>query len=167
MIADSLKNWGRYFSSSLMMKVFDYLSSVGPDSCETNFQVIDGGILKTSVMAYTTKNRWNTLFESHKKYIDVQFTINGREIIEVSNESYVKTMTEYDAERDVIYYYPPLFSVFRVINYPSQFVVLFPGEVHGAGISLGVDPEYVKKAVVKIEWDAFASNEGRCEGDGR
>ncbi|MCX8063659.1 MAG: YhcH/YjgK/YiaL family protein [Candidatus Hydrogenedentes bacterium] len=167
MIADWLKNWERYFNSSLMRWVCDFLNSVNEDTCESDFQVIDGGRMKTSVMSYYTRNRWDTSFESHKRYIDVQYTIRGKEIIEVSDESCVKRKMEYNPEKDVLFYYPPLTPTLRVINNPTQFVVLFPGEVHGAGISLGTESEYVKKAVVKIEWDTFTNEEGRSRGDRR
>lgn len=159
MIADSLKNWEKYFSSSLMLRVLEHLNSVNENSDETEFRVVENGKFKTAIMTYHTKPRWSSIFESHQKFIDVQFTISGKEIIEVCDTSYVKSRTDYDTGKDVIYYYPPLISLVRVLNTPGQFVFLFPGEVHSAGISVGVNPEKVKKAVVKIDWDTFVREE--------
>ncbi len=159
MIIDSLKNWNRYFNSSLMKQVLDFLNSVNENSLETEFQVIEDGKLKTAVMSYYTKCRWDSVFESHQKYIDVQYTIAGREIIEACDKSYLKSRTEYDYNKDVIFYYPPLVSPVSVVNFPGQFVVLFPGEIHSAGISIGTHKEKVKKAVVKIDWQTYSIEE--------
>ena len=43
-------------------------------------------------------------FEAHKKYIDIQFIISGRERIGYADIATLEPDTEYDAETDAAFY---------------------------------------------------------------
>jgi len=53
---------------------------------------------------YTSKKREECFFESHRQYIDVQFILEGEEIIEVCDSSLLEISTPYSKEMDLIKY---------------------------------------------------------------
>ncbi len=55
--------------------------------------------------AYITKNTEDCLFESHKKYIDIQYMFEGDEIMEVENVSNLLVETPYKEDLDYAKYF--------------------------------------------------------------
>lgn len=53
---------------------------------------------------YNSKNREDCFFESHRQYIDVQFILEGEEIIEVTNINNLTIDFEYNNEMDLLKY---------------------------------------------------------------
>lgn len=53
---------------------------------------------------YLSKQREQCFFESHQQYIDVQFILEGEEIIEVCDSSLLEISTPYNKEMDLIKY---------------------------------------------------------------
>jgi YhcH/YjgK/YiaL family protein len=52
---------------------------------------------------YLTKDENSSLLEAHKKYIDIQYVIQGEEIIGIAMLSSTLEATEYSQERDIIF----------------------------------------------------------------
>lgn len=159
MIVDRFENWERYFHGKIGKLVLNYIQGLKEDSPDTEMEPISGEDIKARVMSYTTKDISEAIFEAHKKYIDIQFTLSGEEGIGWMPESMVRPKTDYDPEKDAGFYDVNISEVNIIHNVPGQFMVLFPGEVHGAGIYLHKKPITVKKCVVKINWEAFINSE--------
>lgn len=94
---------------------------------------------------YFTKSIDESFSESHKKYIDIQFIVSGKErmgfgfIEDFSHESY-------DPEKDLQKHAGKLNFVDVEKN---QFVIFFPEDVHMPGLIID-EPEEVIKVVVKV-----------------
>lgn len=104
-----------------------------------------------SVEEYDTVESNEKKYESHREYIDLQYVINGTEIIEVSNVTNLRKATVYDKEKDIIFYENTIFEnkVERVVLKAGDFVVLYPEDGHKPGIKFD-NRQHVKKAVFKI-----------------
>ena len=68
------------------------LSNIGLDDC--NKIVLDEHCFVLE-QAYISKNKEDCFFESHKKYIDIQYVFEGEEIMEVENISNLEVTTAY------------------------------------------------------------------------
>jgi len=53
---------------------------------------------------YNSKDRKNCFFESHRKYIDVQFILEGEEIIEILDINELIVNSPYDEKMDLLKY---------------------------------------------------------------
>jgi YhcH/YjgK/YiaL family protein len=82
-------------------KEYNRLLSLNIDSFE-KIELEDNNFALEQV--YFTRERQNCFFESHKKYIDIQFILEGEELIEVSDVSFLKPISEYDDKADLIKY---------------------------------------------------------------
>lgn len=108
--------------------------------------VIDGDNVFATITYGPSKTFEQSAWESHRKYIDLQYVITGKEKIGVSplNES---TVTKpYDETRDGANYDA---KGKYYIATPKEFFLFFPGDVHRPNIKVdGYDT--VKKLVIKI-----------------
>ena len=83
MIYDKLTNFKLYpFNLSIWEDIFAFIQSINKDSEEKKY-LLDNGIYAV-VESYSTKPIEKAIFESHLKYIDIQWTIDGAEGINIS-----------------------------------------------------------------------------------
>ncbi len=110
---------------------------------------LEGEEIFASVFSYVTKPREKLNAEVHKRYIDVQYLISGREIIGVGIESLKNRLVEgYSEEKDAAFYSEVKDEVeIPLLN--GNYIVLFPGEIHRPGCNYG-EEENIRKAVVKV-----------------
>lgn len=103
-----------------------------------------------NVMTYETKNRADGCFEAHKQYIDIQFMIDGCEIISTEN---IDVMHKYKCiesfgDGDTELFEVNNECVDNVLN-NGDFIILYPKDAHAPGICVG-EKKTVKKAVIKV-----------------
>lgn len=157
MIVDRLDNWGRYFQGNIGETILSTIRDVTPDSNDTEMFFVVDHYVKARVMSYPTRTLSEAVFESHRRFADVQVTISGEEGILWVPEDYLAIETPYNDQADVIYYKNESKFVASVYNVPGQFVVLFPGEIHSAGVHTPQFTGIVKKIIVKIEAQTLAT----------
>ncbi|HET7897807.1 MAG TPA: YhcH/YjgK/YiaL family protein, partial [Flavisolibacter sp.] len=87
----------------------------------------------------------STKWESHRKYIDLQYIAVGKEKMGVAPVEKAKVLVPYNEKRDVANYEAE--GSFYVAD-PSQFFLFFPQDAHRPSIK--VDDDRVRKVVVKI-----------------
>ena len=97
-----------------------------------------------NVMEYETKE--TGVFESHHRYIDIHYLIQGTERIEIADENKLDITTRYDEDGD--YMLGNGSGTQYTIREKAPFVVM-PGEAHLPGLKLG-ECTQVKKAVIKV-----------------
>lgn len=105
-----------------------------------------------NVEEYTTKIVNPNGYEAHKKYIDIQFLLKGKEkILSIPREKIDNEISQqYDETRDIMF--------FNTINTENQsfiigdgyFVIFFPEDAHQPQLAYK-NPELVKKIVVKCK----------------
>lgn len=98
---------------------------------------------------YATKPRAEGVFESHRKYIDVQVIVEGDEQMEVIDLGHCTLRQAYDAEKDFMLHLDhPAASKLRLG--PGEGAIFFPVDVHMPTLQAGPVAALVRKTVVKV-----------------
>jgi len=108
---------------------------------------IDGDNVYASVTEDSTKDYDKSKWESHRKYIDLQYVISGEEKIGVTPVGNVKVTEPYSAEKDIAHYSGPGALYFAK---PGTFFIFPPGTAHRPGITTGGNKKD-HKIVIKIK----------------
>jgi uncharacterized protein, YhcH/YjgK/YiaL family len=147
MIIDSLSNYKSYEGlSSRFKKAFEYLASTDFSKLEPGKYEIDGTEVYASVMEGNTKLKEAGKWEAHKKYADIQFIVEGTEVMGYTYISNLEANTEYNEVKDVFF---GIASGDLVTVNSGMFAVFMPQDAHMPGLCVN-NPEKVKKVVVKV-----------------
>jgi YhcH/YjgK/YiaL family protein len=150
MILDALARHARY-SAWLpgFQGAFRFLIERAKPALTDGRYEIDGERMFALVAHYETRDFDSALPESHRRYIDVQYLVSGREtIFWTPQEDAASIAKPYDAERDIVFYSRN--SLARPFELAAgQFAVFFPEDVHEPNCHCG-PPGPVHKVVVKI-----------------
>ncbi|MBN1623648.1 MAG: YhcH/YjgK/YiaL family protein [Clostridia bacterium] len=149
MIIDNLGKIEKYKGlSKLMDKALDYISmGLNPDM-ENGKSELDGREIYSVCAEYETKTLTEGKNEAHRKYIDIQILLKGRELIYSSHVEDLSVITAYDEEKDVLFLEKSTETAIEMKE--GMFCVFFPWDAHMPGISIGDKPEKIKKVVFKI-----------------
>jgi YhcH/YjgK/YiaL family protein len=132
-------------------KAFNFLKSNNLQELELKRYDIDDDNLYAPVSEYITKNEEDARYEAHKKYIDIQYVVSGKELIGVAPLSQKKDVLEpYDATKDIEF-----FTVNSGENRPAlpdRFFIFFPEDAHKPGLKDGENSP-VRKIVIKVKID--------------
>jgi biofilm protein TabA len=112
---------------------------------ETGKHQLDGDRIGLHMQRYTTKPRQAGVWEAHRKYIDIQYMIEGTESLGFANFGQLQ-MVSYDESRDACELKGE--GEFVALR-PGTFVILFPQDAHMPGI-IHDQPSQVVKAVFKV-----------------
>jgi len=132
-------------------KAFRFLAGTDLKKLENKRYDIDGDNLYASVSEYATKDEKITNFEAHRKYIDIQYVINGSEnmnVVPLKNAGEV--VTPYDNTRDIEFMKPVISQ--NIAATQKNFFIFFPSDAHRPGIR-EKEPVNVKKVVIKLRAD--------------
>ena len=149
MIIDTLKNCETYYAlGENFKKGLDFLRNNDISKMELGKHEIDGDNVFIQVMEYTTKSIDNCAAEAHKCYADIQYVHEGFEYFGYAPiERASEPITEYDPERDIVFFERECDFVLLRENY---FAIVFPHDVHMPQ-KMALIPAYVRKAVVKVK----------------
>ncbi|EHQ30161.1 YhcH/YjgK/YiaL family protein [Mucilaginibacter paludis] len=128
-------------------KAFAYLKNTDLDKLPVGKYPIDGDNCFASVTDNPTKPYEQTAWESHRKYIDLQYVIQGAEKMAVIPVSEAKVTAPYLEAKDVAHY-DAEGKVYEAR--PGSFFLFFPPDAHRPNIKVdGI--EHDKKIVLKIK----------------
>ena len=100
MIKDRLEFAERYYNISDKLKIgFEWLKNSDLKSMESKKYIIDGENLYANLQDYDTKLEAD--YEVHRKYIDIQYMIEGEENIGIATKSDCTTCVEYNTKTDL------------------------------------------------------------------
>ena len=140
--------------------VFSYLRQAIANNTEVNTRICSMNLdqyekieITSEIFAieqsYYTRQSEESLFESHIKYIDIQFLISGEETIEVVHTDLLEVDSEYNKEGDYsLYKVNPDSS--KIIMKNGDLSILFPEDGHMPGLKSGNKSQRVFKTVVKV-----------------
>lgn len=111
---------------------------------------IMGDKVVANVQEYTTDVKENHLFESHKKYFDIQYMVTGQEMFGVCKQDGLKLKESHEAD-DLYFYEEPEFPG-EVYLAEGDLIVVAPEDAHKPRCAAG-KPQAVKKVVVKVAVD--------------
>ena len=109
---------------------------------------IDGKNAYASITYAPSKTFEASKWESHHKYIDLQYVINGEEKIGVVPISKATVTEPYNEAKDVAHYAS---DGTYYIAVPKEFFLFFPADVHRPNIKVD-GYNSVKKLVIKIAY---------------
>lgn len=146
MIFDTLENIKNYEGLGRVYTALEFLAKTDFSQMELGRYELDGGNIFYMVQTYETDPD-KTISEAHKKYIDIQFMVDGEEIIGVAPISCEKVETEAKPENDVWFYEcktEPL-TLFK-----GSYMVLYPNDLHCPGVAVN-NAKTCRKVVVKVK----------------
>jgi YhcH/YjgK/YiaL family protein len=148
MILDSYPQWRRYEPLNARFgRAFAFLAGVTPETALGRHE-IDGDAAFALVQRYDTRPVAGMQFEAHRRYIDIQYVVRGREVIHWAPLAALAEVLPYDDGKDVALFAAdgPIVPV----RLPAeQFMILFPDDAH-APCCVWDEPGEVVKVVVKV-----------------
>ncbi len=109
--------------------------------------VIDGDAIFANVTSSKTKTVADSKFEMHKQYIDIQFVLEGAEIIGMETPDKLEATTEYQ----------PDFQLFKlngeydpIMVTEGEMLIIFPDEPHAPFMAVNDSPAPIRKIIVKV-----------------
>jgi YhcH/YjgK/YiaL family protein len=130
-------------------KAFIFLKDSNLPDLEIKRYDIDGDKVYAIVSEYVSKNEEDIRYEAHQEYIDIQYVIDGKELIGLAPLINKKdVLAPYDLSKDVEF-----MTVTRDTNLiatQANFFIFFPEDAHRPGMKDGENSK-VKKIVVKIK----------------
>jgi YhcH/YjgK/YiaL family protein len=128
-------------------KAIDFLRDRNLDLIAVGKYPIDGDNVFAVVTEAPSKEFDDTKWEAHKRYIDLQYVIKGKEKIGLGPADSTLVTTPYDPVKDVANY--DVAGNYFIAT-PKVFFLFFPGDAHRPSIKVnGYD--VVKKLVIKIK----------------
>ena len=148
MISDTLNHAEVYEAvHPLFKQSFDFLKGLDPETENGAYEIAPG--LVAHVSEYTTSPAFQYGWETHRKYIDIQFCLSGKERIEWTPLSdALKPSIDYDDEKDRTFYQGKGQQTFIAMG-KDVFVVFFPHDAHAPQINYK-DAKVVKKVIIKV-----------------
>lgn len=147
MIFDTLKNVDNYKGLGRVYEALKFLAETDFNKIDLGRYELDGDNIFYMVQSYDT-DPLKTVSEAHRKYIDIQFMVEGEEIIGVADISEDKELTEAKEENDVWFYNcktePLTLSA-------GKYMVLYPNDLHCPGVATKGKALTCRKVVVKVK----------------
>lgn len=148
MIFDRKENINNYKDLGRVYTALKFMAETDFTSVALGRYELDGDNIYYMVQNYDT-NPDKTVAEAHKKYIDIQYIVKGREVIAVAPIQTEKKLTDAKEEKDVWHYEC---ETQPVVLSDGDFMVLYPSDLHLPGKAAD-KPENVLKVVLKVHVD--------------
>lgn len=147
MIKDKLVNAGTYYKlSERLQKGFQWLAKTDLKQLEDGKYIIDGNNIFANVQSYNTKD--DAPYEAHRRYIDIQYMVEGEEKVGVTDYSVCSVKEEYNENNDIEFLYCEENSAYQTLE-EGSFLVFFPHDAHQPALISG-KKQLVKKVIVKV-----------------
>ena len=114
-----------------------------------------GSGLYASISSYRSQAPKAKSFEAHRRYLDVQVVLEGRETLYWAPLGRLRPDGEYSPGEDIAFYSPQAQGLGLGLPLePGLFTVLFPQDGHKPGCHpAGGRPQAVRKLVLKVRLD--------------
>jgi YhcH/YjgK/YiaL family protein len=111
----------------------------------------EGGtpLFYASISSYDAKDAAECRYETHRRFIDVQILLSGREAVDVRSPVGLPVTVPYDPEKDITFFGEAEGGAHRVHLEPGVAAVFFPDDAHKPCIAIDADVA-VRKIVVKV-----------------
>ncbi|MBP2033867.1 YhcH/YjgK/YiaL family protein [Clostridium algifaecis] len=150
MILDKLENAHIYFSlNDKFKKAFKFLMDNDIEKLDDGRYEIDSDEVFAFVQSYTTKSEHENKWESHEKYIDIQYIEKGEETIGWTPVNQLVIDEEYLKDKDIVFYNATSQRTKLNLN-DKYFGIFFPKDAHKPGCIFN-KPTKIKKVVIKVK----------------
>ena len=150
MVFDYLANAGTYAAlSPSIKKAFDFLKDCYESGVKPGRYVLDGDSLYAAVSEYETAAPESLKWEAHRKYLDIQCVLKGREKLGIAALDSMLDAEEYLEEKDCLF--SQTVKDCSYINMEEgNFAILFPQDAHQPRC-IADEKSKVLKVVVKVK----------------
>lgn len=151
MIKDNLQHidYYNYLSPGIYFGL-KYLKNTDFSTMENGKFELREGKAYAIVQDYNTKPKNEGKFEAHRKFIDIQFIVEGEELIGIGKTEEFAEEAPYDAEKDIVFLVPNAETKTEFIHLKAgEYAILMPQDAHMPSINVEKS-DYVKKVVLKI-----------------
>lgn len=146
MIYDTIEHAGVYRGiSKNLAKALDFLTGTDLKSMPDERVEIDGERVFAFFQRYDTLPA-NDRPEAHRRYIDIQYLIEGEELIGIAPLSAMKREVEARPERDIWFYEG---ETVNISIGGGRLAIFFPQDAHAPGIA-AAESRPVRKVVIKV-----------------
>lgn len=129
-------------------EVLSYMETIDLQELPVGKYVVDDDVYYM-VQEYETKSIDQCRIESHKKYVDIQWIINGAERIDVSDIYALALEEEYDDVKDVMFW-KETSQLSQMVLRDGSYAIFYPQNAHRPSIAINKSA-MVKKVVIKIK----------------
>jgi YhcH/YjgK/YiaL family protein len=148
MIIDVITNHTEYRGlGSAVDRALEYLANTDFTALKDGRHAIEGDEIYALLFSYDTEPESARSFEAHRKYIDVQYLLSGREIIHWAALQELTPAGEYSDEQDIVFLSGDSRARLQLI--PGTFALFFPEDAHKPNCAWD-DPRPARKVVVKV-----------------
>ncbi len=148
MVHDRLDRWGWYApAGSRLARAFGYLASIDPFSIPDGRVDVEGDAIFALHQQYDPRPLGECRFESHRRYIDIQFVFDGEEAMGWEDTARLAVREPYDETRDIAFHDWPAGHSIALVR-AGEFTIFHPHDGHAPGIRAGA--AHVRKIVMKV-----------------
>lgn len=151
MIFDLAKNLDFYKALGIgdrYAKAVDFLKNNDLKALEPGKYEIDGKNVYANVVSYTTIPWEDAKFEAHENYTDIQYVIEGSEVMTYAPVDQLTLSVPYNAEKDVMFFDNSNPGLQIAVN-EGEYLIFQPWDGHKPKAANG-EPTPIKKVIVKI-----------------
>jgi YhcH/YjgK/YiaL family protein len=147
MVLDKIQNHSIYEKLNLRFAAaFNFILKTDFSALPEGKHLVEGEDLFAIYQQYNTKDASECMLEAHRKYIDIQYIIQGEENIGIAPLTDQPTLIPYDGEKDVAF--------FTGLSHPfkleaGNFTIFFPSDLHMPCLKVN-ESSPVKKVVMKV-----------------
>lgn len=150
MIHDHIANAGRYRAiHPRIAAALRYLETFDESTPDGRYD-LEGDDVFARPHSYTTEPEDRRRWETHRRYVDVQYLVSGRERIYHAPATQLSGALPYDPEKDVVHYAGPAGEVSDLVLRAGEFAVFFQDDAHKPSVAVD-EREPVRKIVVKVD----------------
>ena len=133
-------------------RAFAYLRDTNLDTVASGKYYLDSTNVFVSVTENPTKDFESTKWEVHRKYIDIQLIVKGKEKMGIAPFSKAAVVEAFNETSDVGFYRVPEADSKFYVAQPGTFLIFFPTDAHRPSIKVS-GFEKTKKVVIKIKME--------------
>lgn len=147
-ITAKLEDWIHHPQLKPYAAAFEYLQKTDFRTKQPGRVDLDGDRMYATLSASKAKLASAGKIEAHRRYLDIHYLVEGKEMIGSSASAGLEVIDPYKDANDVAFYKTPA-NYRRIELQPGEFAVFMPGQGHMPGCGPDTSAA-IKKVVVKI-----------------
>lgn len=150
MILDSINNLFNYRQLIQNLAIVaEYLERNPLETMPEGRYELQGTDAYILIVSYQTKYPDEVKWEAHRKYMDIQYVLDGSENMGWMPESQLDAKSDYSDEKDVIFYENKDEASLFIEVKKGCFAIFLPSDAHKPSC-LVEEPKRIKKAIIKV-----------------
>ncbi len=133
-----------------VVKALEYIRGLDFSKLDNGRYEIEGQLIHINVFETTTAPLSQKRPETHAKFIDLHYLIEGSEVLGIDRYSDKYEVDEDCSQSRDVVFYKKAFNETALVLTPGCFAVCFPYDVHKPGCTIE-NVQKIRKALVKID----------------